>query len=447
MGLFGNFGKNPPQKKIEPSITPEDKQWVESCYSFLVKFFGLPTPNASTFLFNSTYFPITFSEKKIEVSHLLDDLCNLYKLDRNTISFELLPDVRDIAQTPFEITGKAFESDIEIKNSHYTIYIANNVTQNEHLLLRRLILELTEIKIASSLPDFVEEKNLTYFDYVASIYFGFGVLLSTALVEVGVRYQAGWQRTWRNKSEVPYQIISYALAVYTKLLKSEKPEWENELPPDVKEEYELAINYIRNIPQDEFLKLNSNENIMESKMHHDKALRMSKKGEYEEAEKEFKLAISLTNDRDIINGINSNMAYMYLTIEEYEKSASIYDKVLQLDPLNPYGLNNMGFICLMTGKPERAKEYLEKVVPGNNTLNAFLLRNWGIYYLKVDNTVLSEEYFQKALATQISAPLLEYFYAECLLLLSDKDEALKYAVLSANKGEKKGIELKNKLSP
>ncbi len=103
MGLFDSlFGKDTDEKPAF-SITPEDKKWVDVCFKFLLKNFGYPSKGSVPYLFNEKYFPSTFKTKKIDVENLLDDLCGLYLIDRDIVSFELIPDIRDIPMTPHQI--------------------------------------------------------------------------------------------------------------------------------------------------------------------------------------------------------------------------------------------------------------------------------------------------------------------------------------------------------
>jgi len=444
------FGKKIAEPK-EFSITPEDKRWVDSCYRWLIKTFGYPAKESGPILFTPSYFPITHRARKVNVDNLLTDLCNLYLIDRATVSFELIPDIRDIPNTPHKIEGKAFESELEIvtegSKPKYIIHVANSLEHREYLLLRRLILELTTIKIYERSPDLVSAAGLSYFSYIAGVYFGFGVLISRALVEVGIEYRGGWQKTWRSKSEVPYQVVSYALASYSKLIGDESPSWKSNLPTDVIEEYDAAIKYLQANPDETtYFDPTTFENDLKARQHQANAMSLSKDKKYKEALGEYNLAISLATDKYLLSLLYINVGYMYLMMENYDESLPYYIKALELRPDYDYAFANMGYIYTMTGQLEKAKEYLEKVEPYDNILKAYLLRDWALYYMKQGNDQLAHDYFQKAFDTQTTVDLLEYFYAKYLLSKSNTAEAMRYLAMSADKGEKQGIELLNSLS-
>ncbi len=446
MGLFSKKPTPKPIEKGEINITPEDKKWVDSCFKWFLKKFGYPAKDFNPFLFNAQCFPVTFKAKKITVDNLLDDLCPLLSVERKKVAYELISDIRDIGQTPYSIIGKSFESDIQFVSeegsNHYVIYIANSVTREEFLLLRRLVLELSEIKIREIASGVYDGKDITGINYIASIFFGCGTLISKALVEVGVQYRAGWQRTWRNKSEIPYQVIAYALASYSKLLGKENTQWVNELPADVKQDFDLAVEFLENNPEENtYFDPQAFENDLKAKSHRQSAQVLRKEHKYIEAVKEYDSAISLASDKELLTQLYVNAGYTLLFLDEYAKSLEYYNKALELKPGYDYCYANMGYIYTMTGELNKAKEYLQKVNPYDKPLTAYLLRDWAIYYMKESNNALAEENFQKAFEMNYPIDLLEYFYAQFLLIKSEKEEAMQYLQLSVDKGEPKGIEL------
>jgi Tfp pilus assembly protein PilF len=450
MGLFSKRSAPKPIEKGEINLTPEDKKWVDSCFKWFLKKFGYPAKDFKPFLFNAHYFPITFKAKKITVDNLLDDLCPLLSIDRKKVAYELVTDIRDISQTPYKIIGKVFESDLETITENdkktYVIHIANSITQEEFLLLRRIIVELSEIKIREIAPGVYDGKDITGINYIAGIFFGCGTLISKALVEVGVQYRAGWQRTWRNKSEIPYQVIAYALASYSKLLGEDGKDWINELPADVKQDFDLAVEFLENNPDENtYFDAQAFENDLKAKAHQKLAESLRKENRYSEAFQEYELAISLASDKNLRTILFINSGYTLLFLDEYKKSLDYYKKALELRPGYDYAYANMGYIYTMTGEFDKAKEYLEKVNPYDKPLTAYLYRDWAIYYMKTGSNHLAEENFQKVFEMNYSVDLLEYFYAEFLLSKSEKAEAIHYLQLSIDKGEQKGIELMKSL--
>lgn len=452
MGLLGGLSKssnNPsPGKKF--SITTEDKKWVDICYKWLLKNYGHPVKGIKPFLFTEKDFPVTFAVKKVTIDNLLDDLCKLFKIDGKRVDFELEYDIRDIPMTPHSIQGKAFESELIPKAdgediSQYTIYIANDLMQRELILLRRLIVELSKIKLIDKNPEY-KNADLTLFSYIASVFFGFSVLISQALVEIGVQYRAGWQRNWSSKSEVPYQVIAYAVANYSKLIGDESPAWENNMPASVKEEFTLAMDFLKEHPDENtFLDEKEFENLLKVRRCWEQALQLSKDKQYAEAIELYKLSMSISSDKKQLSLAYINCGYAYLMTEQYEESLVYYNKALDIRPDYAYAYANMGYIYIMTGQLEKAKEYLEKVDAYNKSLTVYLLRDWALYYMQAGNRELAEDYFQRAFNTGADIDLLEYFYAKFLLSQSQKEEAIKYLNISVGKGEKQGIELRDSL--
>ena len=71
-------------------------------------------PVNTVYLFNAEYFPKTFGKNEITEGNLLDDLCNLLKIEKSQVHYEIVPGIANNSVTPHEIQGKEFESDLEL---------------------------------------------------------------------------------------------------------------------------------------------------------------------------------------------------------------------------------------------------------------------------------------------------------------------------------------------
>jgi tetratricopeptide (TPR) repeat protein len=446
MGLFGSlFGDNS-LKNEKPSITKDDEKWVDNSFGWLLLSWGYPKKEIETFIFNEKYFPVTFHAKKISVENLLDDLCNLLSIYRSTISYSLIPDIRDIPQTPHSIYGKAFESDIEVikkdfEPTHYNIHIANSLVYEEELLMRRLILELIKVKVNEKLSTFISDGDVLYFVYIAAIYFGFGVIMSKALVDVKVQYVAGWQSTSKNKSDVPPAVIAYALAFYARLHGSEYIQWENQLPKSIKHEFTLAKEQLVDGSDKIFFDEVALKNDVEIRKHTAAAKQFTKNKQFEEAIKEYELAIPLVKNNTQLSVMYVNIGYACQRAQKLEKSIDYFSKALDIRPNYAYAVNNLGFSYILIGQLEKGKEYLDKVDISDDTLKAYILRDTAVYYTLKGNMEEANNYFQKTFETNTGVDLLEYFYAKYLFANSEKEEGMRYLALSGEKGEKEAIEL------
>ncbi|MGP8216820.1 MAG: tetratricopeptide repeat protein [Bacteroidia bacterium] len=450
MKIFGlNIGSDS-AKKQEPVITSIDKNWVEDMFIWLLKAFGYPSKENGPFLFSDKYFPVTFKSKKLTIENLISDICSLLVLDRTKISFELVPDIRDISQTPYEIQGRAFESELEIinddqKKPHYILHISNSLQSSEKLFLRRLILELVKVKIFERKPKLYAKFDASNLVYLAAIYFGFGLIISDGLIDIGVQYVAGWQKTWKNKSEVPPQVIIYAIAAYAKLRGEENPEWKANLPIEQRIGFDSAMESFTNNTEIVLFNTDFIRNMLIAEGHINHGAELSKKNEFEKAIAEYEKAISLLTDIPTILLLYINIGYAYLRLKQYEKSLPSFNKAMELRPDYSYSLNNMGFAYIMMNQLDKGKEYLDKASNYNDNLKVYSLRDYAIYYMKKGDLVLAETYFNRAFDMHLPVDLLEYFYSELLMMKSEKDEAMKYLSKSVEKGEPEGIELMNTL--
>src|SRR3954468_9607294 len=90
-------------------ITDEDRLWVEENFRWLKSAFGYPNKLEEQVLLTPKFFPATYAAETIVIDHIINDLCTLFGLAPDTVKFELLTDLRDYNNIPYQIEGKPFE--------------------------------------------------------------------------------------------------------------------------------------------------------------------------------------------------------------------------------------------------------------------------------------------------------------------------------------------------
>jgi hypothetical protein len=241
-------------KDTTPTITPETSKWIGNVFLWLAQNFGYPQDTELPILWNVNFFPESFKSKKVDVDTLLNDICGLFSIDRDAISYELIRDLRDLGFTPKMMSGEIFKSDLEIVSDekgkeHYKIHLANILLEREEILLARLILELSKVKCLEKKLTKDPEIITARFAYLIAIYFGFGAVLSKSLINIGTSYTAGWQASWSDSSELGYSDFIYALAIYSKLLRNNDMHWIENFGNDIQKELDADIQYIDKHPE------------------------------------------------------------------------------------------------------------------------------------------------------------------------------------------------------
>ena len=146
---------------------------------------------------------------------------------------------------------------------------------------------------------------------------------------------------------------------------------------------------------------------------------------------------------DIYNFIG----YAYLRIQEYEKSIPSFQKALEINPGYGYANDNLGLAFIMSGNLESGKFYLNTASKTDNNEDAYSYRNFALYHQKRKEYEQAEAYFQKAFSSiKTSVDLLEYFYAQFLFEIGEKENGIKYLKMAVDKGEPEAIKLMNTIS-
>jgi len=87
-------------------ITEEDRIWVEENFRWLKNVFGYPNKMEEQVLLASKFFPATFAKEAVSADNVITDLCTLFGIPRGIVKSEILTDLRDYNDIPYQIEGK-----------------------------------------------------------------------------------------------------------------------------------------------------------------------------------------------------------------------------------------------------------------------------------------------------------------------------------------------------
>jgi len=432
MKLFG-FNKKAKEDKFQ--LPENDRLWVEENFNWLIRVLGYPHPISEQILLVEIYFPITFRAEQVEVENILRDLCYLLEIVENKIEFEIHEDLRDIYGMPLATVGKAMETELEQVEEGYKIHVANNLKKHPKRLIYNLIYECVKIKLLEKRVEFDSGEDTSMFIYLAGIYFGFGVILTQNLTELGHSSDGSWRTNWRFTSQIPDETMCYALAFFSKLTEFGPLNWKDDLPKDRKKLVEKAIAFLNENPDSTF-----NKGEFFAKRLFGIAHMQYKGYNIEEAISTLEKSLILTKDELLKSDIYNNLGYYSLRLGEYEKSIPYFQEAIKRDPDYGYPNDNLGYAFIQLGKLEEGKTWLEKALLTGTNHKAYSFRNLALYYQAKGETQLAEENFQKAFdATEGSVDLLELHFAEFLLNLGRTEEAVNYLKQAVEKGEPEAI--------
>jgi len=438
MKLFGFF-KNKENDTFR--ITEPDRLWVEDNFRWLIKVFGYPYRESEKILLSENYFTTTIKSDKVLIENIIKDLCLLIQIQEEKISFEVISDIRDIYGMPYQIEGKPFETELEIEEGKYKIHIANSLQKHPKRLIYNLVYEFIRIKLTENKLQYDTGNDTDLFIYLAGIYFGFGVLLSQNLKDTGRVDDGFWETKWNYISEMPNEIMAYALATYSNLIEQDSPKWKDNLPSDLKSQFESAIKYLNENPSElcDKKELEANELFK-------KAYDQYLENHFDEAIANLQRILFLTNDDVMKADVYNNIGYYNIRLRNYEQSVSYFKSSINILPDYGYANDNLGYALIQLGKLEEGKEFLEKALKTENNDIAYTYRNYALYYQAEGELNKAEDYFKKSFdSINDSVDLLEYHYADFLIKNGETEKGLVYLTKAVDKGEPEAIGKMNEI--
>lgn len=439
MKLFGFKNKN---KETKLFITETDKNWVEDNFRWLIKVYGDTENRGEQALINKTFFPRTFKSERVEIENVICDLSDLLNLDSEKITFEIIDDLRDSYGLPVETEGIEHETELEVCDGKYKMLITRSLIKRPNRLIYNLVYEFINIRLTESKLLYDTGDETCLFINIAGIYFGCGVILSQNLNDVGRVSDGFWETKWNYNSEMPIEVMAYALALFSKITKNHNPVWKAELPEEIKTLFEKAATYLENYPTD-ILKKNEIESLnlfcqADIKYHN---------SQYDDAIKSLQKVLLLTNDDFLKSDSYNYLGYIMTRKGEIENSILYLKKALELNSDNGLANDNLGYALIMSGQLESGRKYIEKAFLTEDNDLAYSYRNLALYYFRLGEVAKAEENFELSFSS-ITEPvdLLEYYYAEFLLSQGITEKAMKFLNIAVEKGEHEAIKRLNEIT-
>ncbi|HYC85712.1 MAG TPA: tetratricopeptide repeat protein [Chryseosolibacter sp.] len=422
-------------------ITDEDKLWVEENFRWLKQVFGYPNRMEEQVLFSANFFPLTFAAQTVKAENVISDLCNLFGISRDHVKYVIRTDLRDSNDIPYQIEGKLFEAETDLKKGQYTIFIANSSLTHPQRLIYSLIYEFIRIRLTESEVEYdVGGDDTGLFIYLAGIYYGFGVILAQNLLYSGRSSDGMWEIKWNYGSEMPEPVMAFSLATYAHLRGESDPPWKNEFKGDFRKLLEGALTYLQANPNDLY-----NDSEVKANDLFNEANEQFERHEFDEAIATLQKILFLTDDPHLKADVYNNMGYYYMRKNDYSQAISNFHKALALGPEYGFANDNLGYALIMTGELEEGKSYLDKAMATANNDPAYTFRNFALYHQRRKELDRAEEFFQKAFDEKTPVDLLEYHYGEFLLERGETQRAIQFFRKSAEKQEEEGIRRVNQL--
>jgi tetratricopeptide (TPR) repeat protein len=427
-------------------ITDADKEWVHKSFEWLIKSYGYPKPDFIPILLTEQFFPLTIAHKQTAVEPLLADLCSLFKIDTIKISYEIEEDIRDTHGTPYELHGTPFECDLEFikldNGYHYKLFFAKSLLKTPKRLVFNAVFQFIQIRLSQTDIEWIRSEEHYFIFYLIGIYTGWGVLLAQTMIDIGREHDMFWERSWKYISPMPIPVMAYGMALHSAMIEKKEPVWKNFLPPDIRVQYEKAVEYISRNPSPVFNKqeLMANALFKEACQH-------TQEKDFDSAIETYQKAIFLTQDDYLKSTIYNNIGYTLECKGDFEKSIPFFQKALEFNSKASYANDNLSFAFIMLGDMDTGKYYHSIAAQTGKSIKAYSYRNLAMYHQKRGEIEKARQNFQKAFEN-ITIPVdwLEYLYARFLFEQGEKEEALVYLQMAVEKGEPQAIQWMNEIN-
>ncbi len=210
--MFGFFKK----RTEKPSVTDEDKKWIEKNISGYIEQFGLDHLEKSPFLIPEyEIFPYSNLRDGEQLDNLFKQVCRIYDIDPNEIDLVIFEDVKSKTwfrgeNVPVQIK-KSDPLGIYVKNhlkdqKKYKVLLAKSNFKNIWSLIATLSHELAHVKLlgegymADNTPD------LEPLTDIACIFYGFGLFLANSVISKDDYWMS-------RQGYIPNEMISYSNAL------------------------------------------------------------------------------------------------------------------------------------------------------------------------------------------------------------------------------------------
>ncbi len=429
MGLF-SFRKK--DKKTAFPITGPDKTWVIENLTWLIQVYGPPHMEDQVVLFTKDFFPSSIKGEGDLVGNLISDLKSILGIESANVTYDLQVDIRDFKGLPYEIEGKPFQSGLVIAEKQYHIILANNLLKHEKTLLSSIIYEFMKIRLDMDKYEYDTGDDTDLFLYLAGVYWGFGPLLYQGLVDVGKGTTGDWETKWSFISDLPEEVMAYAIALELSLRPEADISWKADLSERLENLLNAAIEYQKKKPVHLIMKGEAEaENLYES------GLALFERFDWDQAIEIFRKALFLETSNPLKADIYNSLGYCHMRLGDLEGSLTNFKIAIDLNG-HSYAFANMAYVLVLLGRPDAAKGMIE-ILPEVYDLKGYAHRNIAMYHALEDNDALAEEHFQKALDTGEPVDLLEFHYSEYLLQKGREEEAMDYLRRAVEKGEPEAI--------
>lgn len=415
--MFGILGR----KKYQPTVTPEDKAWIETSIIWLIEAFGLERLRVQPFIAPSyEAFPYTNLKDSDQFEKLFEQLCLYWDVNPHDITVELFDDIKSKQWTSWRPEGKIDEpgglfSQINTtEGKRFNIQLAKSNLDDPQLLIYVIAHELAHVKLLGG--NYIDRNDLDMepLTDLACIFFGFGVFIANS---VQTR-----DTNWIGRTGyLPNEIISYTNALVCYITEHDEASYYAVLNSNTNSLFRGDYEFLKN----------TNDTLLT-------------KSKVQECEETYTIGSHIDagfNSRDYEKVIEysqrlldanpqnaytlNNVGYALLMQSKYEEAIQRLTEAIDIDPFADYPYCNRGFCKLQLGDLENAYADLHHSLKMNPE-NPLAWRNNGAYYLAINEYDKALAYFKEAEKIDAETEMINYCIGQSHLKLGNLEVAQEY---------------------
>lgn len=420
--MFGLFGK---KTSYHPSVTPKDQAWVEDMMIQLIIWLGIApsrqpflTPTSENFPYDNLHAPDQFEQ-------LFEQLCAIWDLDSGEIVVKIFDDV-DQQQwstwTPHQdnkrVLGRYYESSLLEEKPFYVEVALSNFSDTQRLIAV-LAHELAHVKLLGG--GYIDEQHpeLEPLTDLASIFMGFGIFHANVFMtmNMGSISRMGY---------LANEIISYANALLCYITQDTPDTYTPFLNRNT---HTLFINNFKFLAHtnDTRISFDVVEHSMKIYDAYQQLNRAYENNDPVEIIAACQQVIQVDPKNE--NGYN-NLGHALLQQKDYEEAILHFSQAIALDPHFDYAYNNRGYCKRQLKDLENALVDIQCAMDINPN-NAYCWRNMGAYHLANQAPEEALKHFKEAEKIDPHTELINFYLGQAYLQLNDPEQAQKYLDQSA----------------
>lgn len=427
--MFPLFKRKHP---LQPSVTPDDKKWIEENFDWLIKSFSFAKAKELPFILPQPKMA-SGNGKSIAIDQLqaiLENLCKRWEIDPATVVLEIFNDRPARKWYSFIIptqdySGPAgtYQPQIEGAQKKSLIHLGQSYLKYHDLTTAILTHELAHAKLLGEEYIPMKAPHMEPLTDLTCIYFGFGILFAnTCYINLGDKNG--------RFSYLPVPIVSYANALLCYITEYDSEKVIAHLNGNTRELFKQDYNYL--ITTNDTLLTKAHIQKSEEHFHDHSKINKAWK------EKNFDLLIETANsllgkgtDDDFLL---NHIGYAFIEKKDYHAAIDAFTKAIEKSPHWDQPYNNRGYCHLLLGETDAAYPDMCKAWEINED-NSYNYRNLGIYHMLKNELPKALEFLEHAELLDPATWTINYYLGLAHQRSGNTEKAIEYFTISKERDE------------